>query len=150
MPVIEPYRANEFLLEIDGIECPTVSKVSGLKLGETDMVEVIEGGTNFVRKVSSGVVKFESLTIERYMDGSEDDQKFKTFFEEMFKLSQGGQGSSVRHDIAVVKKQFGEEVFRVLVYGAWIKSASLTDLEAGSNTLFKQTCVFEHDGLEWV
>ncbi len=145
-----PYRANEFVVEIGGVESPTVSKVSGLSLGETDTVEVIEGGTNVVHKVSSGVVKFQSLTIERYMDGSEDDDLFKAFFEEMFKLNQGGQGSNARRDGAIVKKQFGEEILRLGFYGAWVKSTSFTDLEAGSNTLFKQTVVLEHDGLDWI
>ena len=51
MPVIEPYRANEFVVEIGTVESPTVSKVSGLSLGETDTIEVLEGGTNVVRKI---------------------------------------------------------------------------------------------------
>ncbi len=150
MPVIEPYRANEFVVEIGTVESPTVSKVSGLSLGETDTIEVIEGGTNVVHKVSSGIVKFEPLTIERYVDGSADDTEFKGFFEEMFKLGEGGQGSTLRRDGSVVKKQFGQEVFRLAFYGAWIKSASFTDLEAGSSDLLKQTVVLEHDGLELI
>lgn len=150
MPVIEPYRANEFVVEIGTIESPTVSKVSGLSMGETDTIEVIEGGTNVVRKVSSGIVKFQPLTIERYVDGSADDAAFKGFFESMFKLGTGGQGSTVRVDGAVVKKQFGQEVLRFSFYGAWVKSASFTDLEAGSTDFFKQTVVLEHDGLELV
>jgi hypothetical protein len=44
MPVIEPYRANEFVLKIGTIESPTVSQVTGLSLGETEAVEVPEGG----------------------------------------------------------------------------------------------------------
>jgi phage tail-like protein len=150
MPVIEPYRANEFVLEIGTIESPTVSKVSGLSLGETEAVEVPEGGTNVVHKVSSGIVKFQPLTIERYVDGSQDDAEFKGFFDSMFKLGQGGQGSTVRRDGAVVKKHFGQEVFRLAFYGAWVKSASFSDLEAGSTTLLKQTVVLEHDGLELI
>jgi hypothetical protein len=35
-------------------------------------------------------------------------------------------------------------------YGAWIKSSKFTDLEAGATTLFKQTIVLEHEGLERV
>ena len=31
---------------------------------------------------------------------------------------------------------------------AWVKSSKFTDLEAGSTTLFKQTIVLEHEGLE--
>lgn len=150
MPVIEPYRANEFVVEIGTVESPTISKVSGLSLGETDTIEVAEGGTNVVHKVSSGVVKFQPLTLERYVDGSPDDALFKAFFEEMFRLNQGGQGSIACRDGAIVKKHFGTEVMRLAFYGAWVKSASFADLEAGSNTLLKQTVVLEHDGLEWI
>lgn len=150
MALTDPYRSNEFLVEIGTVESPTVSKVSGLSMGETDTIEVPEGGTNVIHKVSSGIVKFQSLTIERYVDGSPDDALFKSFFESMFKLGQGGQGSNARRDGSIVKKHFGQEVFRFAFYGAWVKSASFSDLEAGSTNLLKQTIVLEHDGLELI
>lgn len=150
MALTDPYRSNEFLVEIGTVESPTVSKVSGLSMGETDTIEVPEGGTNVIHKVSSGVVKFQSLTIERYVDGSPDDALFKSFFESMFKLGQGGQGSNARRDGSIVKKHFGQEVFRFAFYGAWVKSASFSDLEAGSTNLLKQTIVLEHEGLELI
>ncbi len=146
----DPYRANEFTVEIGTTASPTVSKVSGLSLGETDTVEVPEGGTNIVHKISSGVVKFHPLTIERYVDGSADDTLFKDFFESMFKYGHGGQGSTVRRDGSIVKKNFGSEVFRIAFYGAWVKSAAFGDLEAGSSTVLKQTVVLEHEGLELI
>lgn len=146
----DAYRANEFVVEIATAASPTVSKVTGLSLGETDTLEVTEAGTNIVHKISSGVVKFQPLTLERYVDGSPDDQLFKDFFEEMFKFGQGGQGSRLRRDGSVVKKHFGDEAFRVAFYGAWVKSASFGDLEAGSTTVLKQTVVLEHDGLELI
>jgi phage tail-like protein len=146
----EPYRANEFVVEIGTVESPSVSKVSGLSLGETETVEVPEGGTNLIRKVASGVVKFQPLTLERYVDGSSDDALFKSYFEDMFKHGGGGGGSTVRRDGSIVKKHFGAEVFRVAFYGAWVKSASFSDLEAGSSNALKQTVVLEHDGLEWI
>lgn len=150
MPVIEPYRANEFVVEIGTVESPSVNKVTGLSMGETDTIEVPEGGTNIVRKISSGVVKFQPITLERYVDGSEDDRLFKEFFESMFKLNAGGSGSIDKRDGAIVKKHFGQEVLRFAFYGAWVKSSSFSDLEAGSNSLMTQTIVLEHDGLELV
>ena len=150
MALNDPYRANEFVVEIGTTESPTVSKVSGLSLGQTETIEVPEGGTNIVHKVSNGVVKFQSLTIERYVDGSPDDKLFKAFFEQMFKWGQGGQGSNARRDGAIVKKHFGKEVIRWAFYGAWVKSASFSELDAGAMTLLKQTIVLEHDGLEWI
>lgn len=146
----DPYRANEFVVEIGTEESPTVSKVVGLSLGAMGTNEIIEGGTNIVHKVSDGVVKFESLTLERYVDGSPDDALFKTFFEEMFKIGLGGQGSNSRRDGAIVKKHLGQEVMRWAFYGGWIKSTSFSDLEAGGTSLLMQTIVLEHDGLEWI
>lgn len=156
MALNNPYRANEFIVEIEGAESPTVSMVSGLSLGETDTIEVIESGTNVVHKISSGVVKFQSLTIERYVDGSPDDEYFQSFFAAMFNfLGQPGTatrgiGSNSRRTGSIVKKQFGQEVMRINFYDAWIKSASFSNLQAGANEVLKQTVVLEHDGLEWV
>jgi hypothetical protein len=96
------------------------------------------------------MVKFQPLTLERYVDGSADDVAFRDFFEAMFKYGQGGQGSGLRQDGAIVKKHFGAEVLRVNFYGAWVKSASFSDLEAGSSAFLRQTIVLEHDGLELV
>lgn len=156
MALNNPFRANEFIVEIAGVESPTVSMVSGLSLGETDTIEVVEGGTNVVHKVSSGVVKFQSLTIERYVDGSAEDTYFQSYFTDMFNY-QGqpgtvtrGIGSNSRRNGSVVKKQFGQEVMRLNFYDGWIKSASFSDLQAGSSEVIKQTVVLEHDGLEWV
>jgi phage tail-like protein len=148
--MVEPYRANEFVVEVDTIRSPNVTKVTGLSMGETDAIEVREGGTNIVRKISSGVVKFPPLTIERLVDGSKDDDDFRGFFETMFKLGAGGRGSTVRRNGAVVKFHFGTEVFRIAFYGAWVKSSAFSDLQAGSTDLLKQTVVMEHDGLEFI
>ncbi len=152
----EPYRANEFVVVIGGRESPTVSKVSGLNLGKTDAIDVPEGGTNVVHRVSSGVVKFQPLTIERYVDGSQDDQEFRQFFETTFYIkgkagtSGRGRGSAVRQNGAIIKKHFGQEVLHIAFYDAWVSSMSFTDLDAGATTLMKQTVTLEHDGLEWV
>jgi phage tail-like protein len=148
--MVEPYRANEFVVEIDTIRSPNVTKVSGLSLGEVDTVVMTEGGTNVVHKVSGGTVKFVPLTIERFLDGSKDDADFKAFFETMFKLGAGGKGSTVRRNGSVVKSHFGVEVFRIAFYGAWVKSSAFSDLVAGSNELLKHTVVMEHDGLELI
>ena len=46
------YRANEFVLVIDGTQSPGVSKVSGLSEGELDTIEQPDGGTDHVYKIS--------------------------------------------------------------------------------------------------
>ena len=147
----EAFRTNEFVLEIDGIESPGITKVAGLSEGETGTIEQYDGGTNKVHKISSGVVKFDSLTLERNMDASPADNSFKEWFQQMFKLDGSGKGSSTtRKNGSIIKRQFGEEVLRFAFYGAWVKSSKFSDLEAGTENMLKQTIVLEHEGLERV
>lgn len=147
----ESYRANEFVLVIDGTESPGVTKISGLSEGELETIEQPDGGTNHVYKLASTKIKFESITIERHVDGSGEDKRFRDWFHDTFKLNRGTQGSStVRKNGMIVKKHNGEPVLTFAFYDAWVKSSKFTDLEAGTNNLFKQTIVLEHEGLERV
>src|SRR5436190_6803094 len=147
----ESYRANEFVLVIDGTESPGVSKVSGLSEGEVETIEQPDGGTNHVYKVAAAKVKFEPLTIERYVDGSPEDKRFRDWFAAVFQLNSTTQGgSSVRKNGMIEKRHNGEKVMTFAFRAAWIKSSKFTDLEAGSTALLKQTIVLEHEGLEHV
>ena len=147
----ESFRSNEFVLMIDGTESPGVSKISGLSEGEIDTIEQPDGGTDHVYKIAASKIKFESLTIERYVDGSPEDKRFQTWFQQTFKLNQQTQGgSSVRKNGMIVKKHNGVPVLTFAFYQAWVKSSKFTDLEAGSTNAFKQTIVLEHEGLERV
>ncbi len=146
----ESYRSNEFVLRIDETESPSISKISGLSEGEIETIEQADGGSNHVYKIA-GRIKFDSLTIERYVDGSNDDKLFKDWFQAIFKLNNKSQGGSgVRKNGLIVKKHNGEVVLTFAFYNAWVKSSKFTDLEAGSNNPFKQTIVLEHEGLERV
>lgn len=147
----ESFRANEFVLMIDGTESPGVTKISGLSEGEIDTIEQPDGGSNHVFKIASSKIKFESLTIERNVDGSPEDKRFQDWFQQTFKLSSATQGGSgVRKNGMIVKKHDGTPVLTFAFYNAWVKSSKFTDLEAGSTNTFKQTIVLEHEGLERV
>jgi phage tail-like protein len=149
--VMESYRANEFVLIVDGTESPGVSKVSGLSEGELETIEQPVGGSMVVHKLAGSKVKYEPLTIERYVDGSAEDTRFQEWFKAIFSLSSAAQGgSTVRKNGMVEKRHNGQPVLTFAFYGAWIKSSKFTDLEAGSTALFKQTIVLEHEGLERV
>jgi phage tail-like protein len=145
----ESYRTHGFAVEIDGTRVP-VTKVTGLNEGMTDTIEQSDGGSTIVRKISSGIVKFDTLVIERNVDGSEFDTLFKDWFAEMFQLNGDSKGSSVRRNGAVVKLEDGQEVLRFAFYEGWVKSSKFADLEAASTNLFKQTVEIEHNGLERV
>ena len=143
----ESYRTHGFVVEIEGTRVP-VTKVTGLTEGMTDTIEQIDGGDSYVRKIASGIVKFDTLVIERNMDGSEFDRLFREWFSEMFQLNGKSRGSSVRRNGAIIKLENGQEVLRFAFYEGWIKSSKLSDLESGSTNLFKQTVEIEHNGLE--
>ncbi|HJQ24875.1 MAG TPA: phage tail protein [Blastocatellia bacterium] len=145
----ESYRTHGFVVEIEGIRCP-VTKVTGLNEGMTDTIEQSDGGSNIVRKISSGIVKFDTLVIERNMDGSPYDTFFQNWFREMFQLNGPSSGSSVRRNLAIIKLENEREVLRFAVYEGWVKSSKFADLEAASTNLFKQTIEIEHNGLERV
>ena len=149
-PDYESFRANEFTVEIDGLVSPSISKVSGLSEGEIETVEQPDGGSNHVYKLAGGKVKFDPLTIERYVDGGPGDQAFRDWWKETFARVGVASGSSVRRSGMVYKYHNGERVLSFAFFDAWIKSSKFTDLEAGSTGLFKQTIVLEHEGLERV
>lgn len=138
---VESYRTHEFVVEIEGIASPGITKVSGLTDGEVDAIEQPDGGTNHVHKISSGLIKYGDVTLERHMDGTQTDADFFSWFNEMFKLDGTGIGSALRRNGSVVKKQFGTEVIRWAFEGAWIKSSKFTDLDAKSDGLLAQTIV---------
>lgn len=145
----ESYRANEFFLEIEGVRSPGVSKVSGLSEGEIDTIEQPDGGTNHVYKVAATKIKFEPLTIERYVDGSNEDGRFQQWFRDSFDLNTTTNGgSSKRRNGAITKLHNGKPTMIFSFKNAWVKSSKFTDLEAGSTGLMKQTIILEHEGLE--
>lgn len=146
---VESYRTHGFVIEIEGTRCP-ITKVTGLNEGHSETIEQMEGGSTIVRKIASGVTKFDTLVIERNVDGSANDGFFKDWFNEMFQLNGPRLGSSRRRNGAIIKLENGQEVFRFTFYEAWVKSSKFSDLEAGSNNLFKQTVELEHNGIERV
>jgi phage tail-like protein len=145
----ESLRANEFIFYVDGTASPGITKVSGLSEGEIDTIEQPDGGSNHVFKIAATKIKFEPLTIERYVDGSPEDKRFKDWFQSTFKLNNPNNGgSTVRKNGMIQKLHNGSVALTFSFTNAWVKSSKFTDLEAGSTTLMKQTIVLEHEGLQ--
>lgn len=137
----EAYRSHEFVVEIEGIESPNITKVTGLSEGEVEAIEQPDGGANITHKISSGIIKYGDLTLERLLDGSNSDKAFKEWFQKMFTLDGSGPGSKLRRNGSVVVKQFNQEIMRFAFEGAWMKSSKFSDLDAAASSLFKQTIV---------
>ncbi|RME03677.1 MAG: hypothetical protein D6805_05625 [Planctomycetota bacterium] len=153
----DPFRTNEFVVEIDGQNF-VCDKVSGLKLGETGTVEQYDNQTNAVYKVSSGVVKWPSLTLETAFCGKQNEKNILEWWKETFNIANSGVpgsdgtygSSSSRRNLNIIKYHFGQVAARWLVKEAWLKSVEFSELEAGSENVFKITVVLEHEGLELI
>ena len=146
----ESYKTHEYVVEIEGVESPNITKVSGLSEGEVEAIEQPDGGSNIIHKISSGIIKYEDLTLERYMNGTPDDALYKSWFQSMFTIDGSGTGSKMRRNGSVVVKEHKEEVMRFAFEGAWIKSSKFSDMEAGQSGLLKQTVVLAVERLNRV
>ena len=140
-PFIESWRTHEFVVEIEGIPSTGITKVSGITEGEVDAIEQPDGGSPFVHKIPSTMIKYGDITLERHMDGTDADNQFKTWWRTMFKVDGTGTAPTIRKNGSIVKKQFGTEVMRFAFEGAWIKSSKFTDFDAKSDGLLVQTIV---------
>lgn len=137
----EAYRTDQFVVEIEGIDSPGITKVSGLSEGDIEAIDQPDAGMNITHKISSGIIKYDDVTLERNMDGSKADQDFLSWFDEMFKMDGTGLGSQARRNGSVVQRVNGIDVLRFAFEGAWIKSSKFTELDASSSGLMKQTIV---------
>lgn len=145
----EGFKATEFVIIIGERESPGVTRITGLTEGMYDTIEQPEGGSTHIHKISSSKVKFDTLTVERRVDGSEEDQRWLDWWRETFFLSEDvSQGSRVRRSGRIVKRDNGVPVLAFMFYDGWIKSSKFSDLEAGSDNLLTQTIEIEHEGLE--
>ena len=140
-PFVESYRTHEFEVQVEGFSLTGITKVSGLADGEVDAIEQPDGGSPFVHKIPSTMIKFGDVTLERHMDGTPADEDFKNWWATMFHLDGTGTSTTIRKTVTVVKKHFGTPVMRFVFEGAWVKSSKFGDFDAKSDGLFTQTIV---------
>lgn len=147
----EGFKSSEFVMVVDAVESPGITRVTGLSEGSYDTIEQPDGGSHRVRKMSGAKLKWDTITVMRRMDGSPEDQRFLDWWRETFNYAENAsQGSRYRKSFQIIKRDNGVDVMTFFVYDAWIKSSKFSDLEAGSDTLFTQTVEIEHEGLERV
>ena len=87
------------------------------------------------------IVKFEDLTIERYLTGDQADTDFLEWFQQSFSVEGTSSGPPIRKHGSVVLSWAGKDVARWTFEGAWIRSSKFSDLAAGTSTLMTQTIV---------
>ena len=135
----DPYRAFNFVLEIDGVPKGAFSEVGGLT-AERDSVEYREG-TDMqpnVRKLPA-LSKFGNLTLKR---GYSDDTSLWQWYVNLF------NGQADRRNVTIVlMNERREPVLRWNAENAWISKIEGPALKASSNDVAMESLELVHEGL---
>jgi len=135
----DPYKAFNFLVEIDGIARAGFSEVSGLE-SETTVIEYRAGGErNAVRKLP-GLTKYANIVLRR---GVTQDAELSNWR----KTVEDGQVDR-RNGSIILRDDDGTEVVRWNFLNGWISKWQGPALHASKNEVAIETIEIAHEGLE--
>jgi len=135
----DPYKAFNFLVEIDGIARAGFSEVSGLE-SETTVIEYRVGGEpNAVRKLP-GLTKYANIVLRR---GVTQDAELSNWR----KTVEDGQVDR-RNGSIILRDDDGTEVVRWNFFNGWISKWQGPALHASKNEVAIETIEIAHEGLE--
>jgi phage tail-like protein len=135
----DPYKAFNFLVEIDGIARAGFSEVSGLE-SETTVIEYRVGGErNAVRKLP-GLTKYANIVLRR---GVTQDAELSNWR----KTVEDGQVDR-RNGSIILRDDDGTEVVRWNFFNGWISKWQGPALNASENEVAIETIEIAHEGLE--
>jgi phage tail-like protein len=135
----DPYKAFNFLVEIDGITVAAFSEVSGLA-SETDVIEYRAGGkTNTVRKLP-GLTRYANIVLRRGVTQDAELWNWRRSVE---------QGAVDRRNGAIVLLDDDRTpVVRWNFFDGWISKWEGPALNAKGNDVAIETIEIAHEGLE--
>ena len=134
----DPYKAFNFLVEIDGVARAAFSEVSGLE-SETAVVEYRAGGENLVRKLP-GLTKFGNITLRR---GVTQDADLWNWRKSVVEGSIDRRNGSI-----VLLDDKRNEVVRWNFRSGWISKWEGPTLNAKANEVAIESIEIAHEGLE--
>jgi phage tail-like protein len=134
----DPYKAFNFLVEIDGIARAAFSEVSGLE-SETAVIEYRAGGENVVRKLP-GLTKFGNIVLRR---GVTQDAELWDWRKNVV----DGNVDRRNGSIALLDDQ-RNEVVRWNFRSGWICKWEGPTFNAKANEVAIETIEIAHEGLE--
>jgi phage tail-like protein len=146
----DPYKNFNFRVKWDGAYIPAISRVTGL-IRSTEVVEHREGGDPSTSRKSTGLTKFDSITLER---GLTDDPAFENWANLVWKFGAGlGSETSLnefRKDILIdLYNEAGQLVRAYKVYRCWPSLyQALPDLDANGNAIAIEKIRLENEGWE--
>lgn len=136
----DPYKAFNFIVEIDGIARAAFSEASGLE-SETAVIEYRAGGEHVVRKLP-GLTKFGNITLRR---GITQDRELWEWRQNIV------DGNPDRRNGAIVLLDDQRvEVVRWNFHSGWPCKWEGPALNAKTNEVAIETLEIAHEGLEWV
>jgi phage tail-like protein len=137
----DPYKAFNFIVEIDGIARAGFSEVSGLE-SETTVIEYRVGGErNAVRKLP-GLTKYANIVLRR---GVTQDAELSNWR----KTVEDGQVDR-RNGSIILRDDDGNDVVRWNFFNGWISKWQGPALHASKNEVAIETIEIAHEGLERV
>ena len=137
----DPYKAFNFIVEIDGIARAGFSEVSGLE-SETTVIEYRVGGErNAVRKLP-GLTKYANIVLRR---GVTQDAELSNWR----KTVEDGQVDR-RNGSIILRDDDGNDVVRWNFFNGWISKWEGPALNASKNEVAIETIEIAHEGLERV
>ena len=147
---LDPYKAFQFRLKLDGRYVAGVSKVSALKR-TVEVVMYREGGDPSISRKSPGHREYEVITLER---GVTQDSNFNRWVNEA--LNYGAQSHTetslraFRKNITIdVYNEAGQMVLAYNLFRCWpLEYQALPDLAANSTAVAIETLKLENEGWE--
>lgn len=135
----DPYKAFNFVVEIDGIARAAFSEVAGLE-SETVVIEYRVGGeTNTVRKLP-GLTRYANIVLRR---GITKDAELWNWRQTVV------QGNVVRRNGSIILlDDDGTEVVRWNFFHGWIAKWEGPALNAKGNDVAIETVEIAHEGLD--
>jgi phage tail-like protein len=128
----DPFRAYNFMVELDGIRRAGFREVSGLDMSQ-DAIEYREGTDPFHVRKLPGVVKYSNITLK---SGMTDDWELWEWKQD------AANGKDARRNGSIVMMDGeGSEVLRWNFEGAWPTQWSGPSLNASGNEVAIETLV---------
>jgi phage tail-like protein len=134
----DPYKAFQFLVEIDGVTRAAFSEVSGLE-SETAVIEYRTGSEDVVRKLP-GLTKFANIVLRR---GVTQDAELWNWRKSVVDGKIDRRNGSV-----VLLDDRRKEVVRWNFRNGWICKWTGPTLSAKANEVAIETIEIAHEGLE--
>jgi phage tail-like protein len=135
---VDPHRAHNFVVEIDGIQRAGFRECSGLDAAN-DSIDYREGSDNLAVKKIPGLVKYSNITLKWGMTTDPDIWEWR---------KSAMDGKVQRKNLSIVMLgEDGAEVGRWNVENAWCTKLTLPSFNATGNDVAIETMEITHESV---